>query len=381
MNNLHLKLKLFFLLAIFLMLPNFAKAAPVVDSISGNISQGQVVTFSGSGFGEKSVAQPLKFENFSGGSNNTRIYPNDSFWEKYGDTGAVYSSTKAHSGSLSFGSHILPGGNDFETNFHTFAAPMNEMFISYWYYIDADSSQGRSVIKLPRISSSEAAGGGGVYNGAGGMTLGGTYDLLTSTGPYCAFNDGNGAELFTATDVARLESPYPSNKTWIRVDMYKKLSTAGIADGVVQVKIYGFNSAVNNAAMTRAAGQTFLLDTVYLAMEDGFESSHNYWMYLDDIYVDNTRARIEICNANTWSAVTKCETQPASVWSFDTGTGASSATVTVSQNSFASGDTGYVYVVDANGQVNNTTPASMIIFGTDSSDITPPSAPTGLGVL
>ncbi|MBI5193533.1 MAG: hypothetical protein HZA08_08855 [Nitrospirae bacterium] len=68
--------------------------------------------------------------------------------------------------------------------------------------------------------------------------------------------------------------------------------------------------------------------------------------YADNIYIDNTWARIEIGNASTLSASTIREVQIPSAWT-DT-----SITITVNQGSFNNLDNVYLYVFDANGNVN-----------------------------
>jgi len=70
-------------------------------------------------------------------------------------------------------------------------------------------------------------------------------------------------------------------------------------------------------------------------------------VYLDDIYFDNTRARVEIGNASTWNSCTRRELQVATAWS-NTG-----VTFTVSPGVFNSGAQAYLYVVDAQGVANS----------------------------
>jgi hypothetical protein len=67
---------------------------------------------------------------------------------------------------------------------------------------------------------------------------------------------------------------------------------------------------------------------------------------MDDIYVQDTRARVEIGNASTWSACTQREIQKPTSWSNGT------ISFTLNQGTFRSGQQVYLYVVDASGQVN-----------------------------
>lgn len=378
--------KYFVILACYISAMSYSEnevfAAPSITGVSGTIKNGQNVTISGSGFGTKPKAAPIKFDTFNDGTNGTALHSLDSSWQVYDcadggnpspncdHNGAIYSNSFAHSGNLSVGRHIVNYEN-FNTNYFSYSSPSTEMFISYWWRTANADTSDKTIIKMSRINSSVAAGGGGVYNGAGGTTLGGTFDLASGSGPYCAFNNGTGLnELFfnnTDGSVARLGTP-PKN-TWIRVDMYKKLSTPGSSDGAITINMLGVDSASNLAAMTRAAGKSFLLDTVLLGLEDGAASIHNYDVYIDDMYIDNTQARVEICDSGTWSTRTNCEVQPATAWS------ATSITLTGNQGALPTPANRYLYVVDSTGLVNaNGYP---ITFG-GTSALAPP---TGLKVV
>ena len=360
-----------------------AFAAPAITGVSGTIKGGESVTISGSGFGTKATAAPKKFDTFDNGVNGTPLNARDGSWRIYecanggnpnpncDGQGALYSNAFAHSGSLSVGRRIVNFEN-FNTNYYTYPQPSTEMFISYWWRTANADSSDKTIIKMSRINSSTAAGGGGVYNGAGGTTLGGTFDLMSGSGPYCAFNNGTAMQelFFSTTDgsVARLATP-PRN-TWIRVDMHKKLSSPGVSNGAISINMLGVDSASNMAAMTRAAGKSFLLDTVLLGLEDGAAANHSYEMYIDDMYIDTTPARIEICNSSTWNARTSCEIQPATSWS------ASSVTFTGNQGSIAASSSRYLYVVDSTGAANSN--GYPITFGATTSTLAPP---TGLKVI
>ncbi len=101
--------------------------------------------------------------------------------------------------------------------------------------------------------------------------------------------------------------------------------------------------------------------------------SINLWM--DDVYIDNTQSRVMIGNASTLAGSTHLELQPPTAWNSN----GQSVTITVNQGSFADSATAYLYVINANGNVNiNGYP---ITFSSGSSDTTPPTisggSPTG----
>jgi hypothetical protein len=67
---------------------------------------------------------------------------------------------------------------------------------------------------------------------------------------------------------------------------------------------------------------------------------------VDDFYMDSTRARVEVCDAATWSARTRCELQLPTAWSD------ASITATFKKGYLPSSTTAYVYVTNAAGNVN-----------------------------
>ncbi len=316
-----------------------APAEPTIGGVSGVAADGQSIIVSGRGFGSKSPVAPLKFDHFNDGSAGGLLRDHDPEWKPYdGVRGLAYSETAPHSGALALGQRNTEGEH-FDTNFFTFAPAADELFVSYWWKI-AVVNPGKTVIKMTRLNSSKAAGGGGVYSGTGNTTLGGSYNLAVNGGPYCAYNNGAVNE----TLIGRF-SP-PSTNTWVKVDMYKKLSTPGVADGIVSCRLHAAE-LVAGAAMTRAKGQSFLLDTVILGTMEGAAAPHDYWVYVDDVYIDNTRARVELCDAPRWADRTHGEMQlPHSTWTED------QLQITVNQGAFATGSTQYLYVVNQDGVAN-----------------------------
>lgn len=92
-------------------------------------------------------------------------------------------------------------------------------------------------------------------------------------------------------------------------------------------------------------------------------------IYIDNIYIDTTFSRVELCNNATYTSATQCEVVQPTAWSN------ASITATVRSAALTSG-TAYLFVVDANNAASSGYPVT--IGG--ASDTTPPGAPTGLGV-
>jgi hypothetical protein len=336
-----------------------AHAQPAISGVSGS----GTLTVVGSGFGTKSSPGPLKFDTFENGADGSTLASVDSRWQPYDQqTGVRFSNVLAHSGSLAVRA-VVTNGESFFSNYFTFSPASDEVFISYWWRTDNADSSDHTIVKMTRINSSAAAGGGGVYNGNGGTTLGGTFDLASNSGPYVAYDNGPtdeaGVHYFAA----------PPRNQWFRVDMYKKLGTPGTANGVMDVKMFGVDAYADNAALTRAAGYSFKQDTILLGTMDGSDQAHNYQIYIDDMYIDTSRARVELCDSATWSARQHCEIQPATAWSN------TSISFSLNAGSFSRSASAYLYVVNSAGTANSNGFLVSSLAGGGGS-VAPPSAPT-----
>ena len=96
------------------------------------------------------------------------------------------------------------------------------------------------------------------------------------------------------------------------------------------------------------------------------------YKYFDDLYLDTTFSRVELCNHATHSSATLCEPQIPSAWS------TSSITVTVNQGALT-GDRAYLFVFDSNNN-RNAQGYPVSLNGSPPPD-TPPASPTGLEIV
>lgn len=369
------------LAALFISSTNFAFAAPSISGISGSFINEQSVTINGGGFGTKSTAAPIKFDNFENGSNGTNLYQTDSSWVRYlggSDTGVIYSNTEAHSGSLSVYNPVQPDNNgDFSTNYYTFPAT-DEVWYSYWWRTaNLAGLTDYNNTKLGRIGN--YALDDNPYSGAGTTSLT-TYMWADDQppnyvgSPYLAYwIDGSGENLVPGNGL------HIEFNQWNRIDCHKKLSSpGGTANGTVECWSMSENNTSSpfylgsTTLVNRPSGQTWQQDCVLLGAMDGAENQHDYQIYIDDVYVDNTQSRVEICDTDTWINRNHCEIQSADSWN------STATAIRVNQGSFADGSSQYLYVVDSNGDANPN--GYMIMFGNGSSDITPPASPSGLSV-
>jgi hypothetical protein len=109
-------------------MPSFAFAAPVISGVSGAIANGSQITISGSGFGTKTQASPLKWDNFDAGIEGSSL----SGWtfsnEPYNP---IFSSLQAHSGLQSaFLDFTAPVYN---RGFYVNNTDASQVYMNFWY--------------------------------------------------------------------------------------------------------------------------------------------------------------------------------------------------------------------------------------------------------
>lgn len=144
---------------------------------------------------------------------------------------------------------------------------------------------------------------------------------------------------------------------WQRVEVYVQRSSAPLTpDGQFKIQRIGKAAMLNSSDIITndsddlpwryiAIGQAI---TNVIETYVGKGGRVKWDAYYDDVYIDTTLARVEMCDTPVWADRTHCEIQPATSWA--------DAQIKVSYNpgNFTTGQNVYVYVVDSNGLVNNT---------------------------
>jgi hypothetical protein len=289
---------------------------PAISGVTGgSLSHGETVTISGTNFGFKSQGPPLIWETFESGSNG-QLVRDVVGWQPYSENrgGAIYSTLLSHGGANSVYSDALVYGDYFGSNKATVEGAHDILFSSCWWRTNnVTVGDDRGLIKLTRFSTTE-----NWYQGRGvpfisGMSAGSGGG--GSQSPQVGYYNSSAVEVYTNVGPggAYLSAPF---NAWTRVDLASQLSTAGASDGWIWGAITGPTSRSVKAGYsiaTRGSGQTFqfkgiLLPTMstnqYAATPYG-----DYQLYCDDVYVDNTLARVEIGNESTYDECTHLEIQ------------------------------------------------------------------------
>jgi chitodextrinase len=338
-----------------------SSGTPTITGVSGTISQGQSITITGSSFGTKSHAGPMLWDNFDGGGIGA-VVANDSTgsvplvhqgnlsgysrWQ--GDGGGSYigkstvfdnSSPKANS-SLHARSTFTDGsywGLNLFVPYSNFTTG-NDLYFSFYFRMTKTGAA------FPRQSKTWIA-----------------YDSNWSDRLYWSTaydNCESGGYRTHITELGPQEHDFAVggknvNGEWVRFETYLKQSGPGVANGILQQTFYRptlatptreFYSTINQKL--RTSSNDFVKWTFGGAYYSMCGSSDTGTVDVDEFYMDDTRARVEVCNASTWSGITKCELQIPTAWSD------ASITATFNKGYLGSSTTAYVYVIDATGNVN-----------------------------
>ena len=353
--------KPFCLLIISIFLPAIVFAAPSIISVSGD----DTIIITGSGFGTKSHAAPLFFDDFEDGTAGQLLPDNaNGYWTALGSSdGGQYSNViddsltggTAYSGNLAAYNRFKVGATgtteDLETSYHTFTAT-DKVYVSFYFRDEAvTNDDGRTVVKAGRVTSNYDTTNH--YNGPGVVAFSPGGPLGSYWNTTFSYDNGSGATQVTDNQQTHSD-PFKhiyDPETWHRFEVYEELSDAGVANGTIWFAANHYVTWDSGSEMTRDSGYSFQMYGVTLGLMvaglvNGSDTDYRAWV--DDVYVDDTRQRVELANASTWSSVTKSEVQLPTAWS-DT-----SITITRRIPGYSGGETVYLYVFDADGNHNST---------------------------
>lgn len=337
-------------LLIPLLVPLGALSAPSITSLSSSIiSQGQNVTISGAGFGVKSAVSPVLWDTvdnqaaYSTLSNGTTI-PTGTGKPWGANSGMKLSTTEGRLGDKCYKATNTSSGT--LENLKIGSSP-NYIYVSWWWKPSANplNPVGNHSSKFIRLSNEANL----VYQ---------TYSW-TQMQSY-VYNNPN----------------YAANDWWDWPGMVNQWNFHEVLvnniNRTYSVKVNG-KPYVNNSSW--ASGTAFKFDYLWMIGWDGggvAPPAITTWM--DDIYVDNSLARVMICDSSNYSSATKCEMQiPNTIWNDG------QIQVTVNQGSFPASSTAYLYVVDTSGNVSA---SKQITFGSgDGGGTATIAPPSGLRIV
>lgn len=328
-----------------------AHAAPGISGVEGKIATGETLVIKGNSFGTRgnynNVNASYKGQNFlafrvkdfddqslsSQGFNN----PGSSWMIRSGGrTGSGSYATKYYNGQRLGALSATQQGTT------------GTWYMSYWFMMPSNTSSS----KPWRIYGGGSAANIYLATGGSGSGEGPTLRGYSE----CTASNCSPSTVWSSPDT------FKANQ-WSRVEvvMHQGGSFTTFINGKQQWSREGWVGNPFNGN-----GHTIDLGNMINAATSGGDDPSNNSYNFDDVYFDFTLARVEIGNSSTWSASTHKEVQVPTDWS----TG--QIKVVVNRGSLPSGSSAYLYVVDANGNVN--TNGYPIKIG-DSASSPPPSNP------
>lgn len=334
-------------------------AAPVVQGISGSVLNSATLTIVGTGFGSKPVAAPLAYDSFDS-------YPADTFLGDLLRQGSRYGYLGRPSTDLYRSSVVTsPAGRTGKSarviNFPSATDPLRYQrqvlysadsllstsryfTIDAWLYTDPDAWSGSAGYQFKSF----------------GLSHDPDWSDQTPGFITCFWNYTSGAPNFPG---GMLEH-WPSgalqdhwmksgilDRTWIHLRCYVDAGSVGgsvtVRDGSLQ--LYNENTPIVNTPAKfydDSVGARRMLSFYFGAYVGSATTGGRMDAYWDDVYIDNSWARVEIGNASVYSSCTHREIQIPSAWT------PSAVSCTVSQGSFANGQQAFLYVADATGTMN-----------------------------
>lgn len=303
------------------------------------VRHGDSLTITGTGFGAKPSAAPWLWDDFESGTANQPLSTGG--WEHYLSasypvyTGGGYASAQA-------AYTPMPRAAD---NFNTAGRKgLNTLEAYYSYRFRYDITDGSfatngAFIKLLRSNADPNF----YYS---------TPRFYTSLFPAAGQVNAGYSDAAANIDEIQWANADMATGTWHRLEVYYRYSNpAGSANGELHAWLNGQRFASYTNVVTRSAASSGrVIDNFLLPfMADRlFNLALN--VYVDDVYVDRTQARVEIGNASTWTQCTRREVQIPTAWSTDR------ISVRVHRGGFAPGERAYVYVVDASGNASDGIP-------------------------
>ncbi len=318
-----------------------AAQGPSINDVAGAITQGGTLEINGSGFGTKSTAAPLRYDDFEKGILGERIPNNQDGggWSTNSPNYPTYSDAVARypgrqSALQSFGTYYGQSLSlDNRENSGTTIPPgTKEMYVTGWFWMETGGAPSRNV-KIINMGT-----------GAGWQTR---IDVYPSTSSGHLYAHGSTTCEDSSTYIhdwsAKPNNVMLPDKKWHRIETYLRIGANGYRDVWVDgVKI----AEISGGFTGESCDIGYLLIGHYFATDTGTPKpwAKRYW---DELYVDTTMARVEIGDAPIWEDCKHKEVQIPSAWS-DT-----SIMLTANLGSFQPGSPVYVYVVDADGNVNH----------------------------
>ena len=351
----------------FVVAASYPLSAQTISGISGTLTHGSAVTISGSGFGTKATAPPVKFDDFQSvpaGQPIATSAAGGPVWTSGGSIAPVASTARPRVGTPN-GQNMLSrfqplGGSDPSASNVFIRHDFKKFYLDAWFYHDTSGESSSAVnVKPWRLHWNNTG-----YPNASGMVwvsgLGG--DVVN-----CAYDgdspDDGVSDFFPGLRASNIANGWVHLQQWLDYG-----SGNGAINGTCITRLTGNIAATHSQIGNQNPGRsgythwTELYIGNYVRSEDWSGTARFYW---DSIYVDDSWARIEIGDSPTYANATHREVQVPSAWT------STSATITVNRGSFPPNAPVYLYVCTESNACSSGYPVTL--GGSGGSPALPPS--------
>ena len=345
--------------AIFLFYIAAQSYAQTITSVSGTFNDGSSVTISGSGFGSKPQAPPITWMGGANGnieSGSVGANFNMSGWSSFAAGGSKTQPKYSNADYYSHGKSIQHDfyGEQYDCGLRwNLPSGFNTIYFTVWRRMSKNDSSTVFQDKIFRVKTGSnhdvTDGQTGLLslnwpNGGGGINV-----VVKEGGGSTVYPEDDGG----ATKYWKIAEPL---SRWSRIEYYiKRNSGTGQSNGEIFASVIGsgvkFHSTTANTHPTINDNWDNLFWSTYIGNLKPAGTSRDIDEYSDDIYLDITQARVELCTVSTWAnrytSGARCEIQPPTSWS------TTSITFQANTTGWSTSQTAYLYVVDSNGNVNS----------------------------
>lgn len=333
-------------------LPGLALAQVTVQGLVGEMAQDATVTITGSGFGVKSPAAPLKYDSFQNGEPGETLQGGSPSWN-------LWAGIQPEGNAQAY----YPKYSDAQPRF------LGDVAARQWFGPTPHGYNSNCTIGLTNLSIGQLYVSGWIWNvrPPSGPETGsrnikvwqncvGTWGAPTTRWDCYPMYNENSGHIYTeicGTDVASnvWGAGVPSSNTWHRLEIWHDRGAPGRDEVMTVLENNQLVREFSNAYSGCDQNRLYLM-----SYHDQYEGNgaEMEWFW-GEIYVDNTQARVEIGDNQSLSACTRKEIQIPETW--DAGT----ITIRVNKGAYQPGENLYLFVVDADGNVND--PGFPLVMG------------------
>lgn len=306
-------------------------AAQQISGVNGQVCNGSTITITGSSFGPRASSDNTIFDDLESGSLSPR----------WGATGELSVSTSPGHGDSQIAATVNFNGSTRSGYVSSAANDAGPWFCQYWFRLGddwdwGDATDGSPGANLSRVTLFRMGAEPGAEEDFRVRTRGWDGRVEIGIG-----GPGGQVPEYAVNDY---KMDWAKNQ-WHLFQFEFRDSSPGSSDGAFRWWVDG-ELAYENAQLMTRRDETGDRRPLVVGFgnswgETGGDDNH-FW--IDDLYVDNSWARVELGNSSSYEACTHREIQAVESWS-DSQIG-----IRVNQGSFAVGGNAYLFVVGPGGE-------------------------------